>query len=71
MAGGSYRNYLYHSPEYSESLNAKKMLLIGDIISTEFGLERFHVAKGGRSSTMPDKSLGASGGSVIAVMRDE
>src|SRR5688572_3311851 len=45
MAGGSYKNYMYHSPAYSESPNAKRMLAIGDIISTEFGLKRFHVTK--------------------------
>jgi hypothetical protein len=45
MAGGSYRNYEYISPEYSKSPNAKRMLSIGDIISEEFGLARFHVAK--------------------------
>jgi hypothetical protein len=39
---GSYRNYEYTSPEYSESPNAKRMLAIGDIISDEFGLARFH-----------------------------
>jgi hypothetical protein len=59
MVGGSYRNYLYHSPEYSETPNAKKMLVIGDIISDEFGLKRFHVAKPAQSSTMPNKSLDA------------
>jgi hypothetical protein len=42
---GSYRNYEYVSPEYSESPNAKRMLAVGDIISEEFGLARFHVAK--------------------------
>jgi hypothetical protein len=42
---GSYRNFYYTSPEYSESLNARRMLAIGDIISEEFGLPRFHVAK--------------------------
>lgn len=45
MAGGSYRNYEYISPEYSEAPNAKRMLAIGDIISEEFGLARFHVAR--------------------------
>ena len=40
---GAYRNYQYNSPEYSESPNAKRMLAIGDIISDEFGLKRFHV----------------------------
>src|ERR1051326_2159311 len=44
-AGGSYRNYQYISPEYEQSPNAKRMLAIGDIISEEFGLPRFHVAK--------------------------
>jgi hypothetical protein len=44
-AGASYRNYEFISPEYSESPNAKRMLVIGDIISEEFGLPRFHVAK--------------------------
>jgi hypothetical protein len=39
---GSYRNYEYTSPEYSESPNAKRMLVIGEIISDEFGLARFH-----------------------------
>jgi len=41
----SYRNYEYISPEYSESPNATRMLAVGDIISEEFGLARFHVAK--------------------------
>jgi hypothetical protein len=45
MNNGSYRNYQYNSPEYSESPNAKRMLAIGDIISDEFGLKRFHVTK--------------------------
>jgi hypothetical protein len=45
MAGGSYRNYEYISPDYSETPNARRMLAIGDIISDEFGLARFHVAK--------------------------
>jgi hypothetical protein len=44
-AGGSYRNYQYISPEYEQSPNAKRMLAIGDIISDEFGLKRFHVTK--------------------------
>ena len=45
MAHGSYRNYQYISPDYSDTLNAKRMLAIGDIISEEFGLARFHVAR--------------------------
>ena len=45
MDSGSYRNYQYNSPEYSEAPNAKRMLDIGDIISDEFGLARFHVTK--------------------------
>jgi hypothetical protein len=45
MDSGSYRNYQYNSPEYSEAPNAKRMLAIGDIISDEFGLARFHVTK--------------------------
>ncbi len=57
MAGGSYRNYLYNSPEYSDSPNAKRMLAIGDIISDEFGLKRFHVTKPVQSSAMPNKAL--------------
>ena len=44
-AGDSYRNYQYISPEYEQSPNAKRMLAIGDIISEEFGLKRFHVTK--------------------------
>jgi hypothetical protein len=48
MDGGSYRNYQYNSPEYSESPDAKRMLAIGDIISDEFGLVRFHVTKPSR-----------------------
>jgi len=32
-------------PDYSETPNAKRMLAIGDIISEEFGLARFHVAR--------------------------
>jgi hypothetical protein len=68
MAGGSYRNYLYNSPEYSDSPNAKRMLAIGDIIADEFGLKRFHVTKPVQSSTMPNKSLDASGGTVVRIM---
>jgi len=45
MTGGSYRNYEYISPEYEQSPNAKRMLAIGDIISDEFGLPRFHVPR--------------------------
>ena len=45
MADGSYRNFEYTSPEYSESPNAKRMLAIGDIIFEEFDLGRFHVAR--------------------------
>ena len=45
MTDGSYRNYEYFSPEYSKAPNAKLMLAIGDIISEEFGLARFHVAR--------------------------
>jgi hypothetical protein len=45
MADGSYRNFEYTSPEYSESPNAKQMVAIGDIIFVEFGLPRFHVAR--------------------------
>ncbi|MEA2205217.1 MAG: hypothetical protein QOE77_1993 [Blastocatellia bacterium] len=45
MADGSYRNFEYTSPEYSESPNAKRMMAIGGIIFEEFGLPRFHVAR--------------------------
>jgi hypothetical protein len=45
MHGGSYRNYLYNSPEYSEASNAKQMAAIGNIVSGEFGLARFKVTK--------------------------
>lgn len=45
MDGGSYRDYLYNSPEYSEAPNAKRMVAIGNIVSNEFGLARFHVTK--------------------------
>ena len=44
-ANGSYRNYEYDSPEYSESPNAKRMLAVGEIIADEFGLPRFHVTR--------------------------
>jgi len=69
MDGGSYRNYQYNDPEYSESPNAKRMLTIGDIISAEFGLSRFHVTKPAQSSAMPNKSLDASGGRVLNLLR--
>jgi hypothetical protein len=45
MDSGTYRNYEYITPEYSDTPNAKRMLAIGDIISDEFGLKRFHVTK--------------------------
>jgi len=45
MDRGSYRNYLYNSPEYSEAANAKRMVAIGNIVSDEFSLARFHVTK--------------------------
>jgi len=56
MTGGSYRNYLYNSPEYSDSPTAKRMLAIGDIISDEFGLKRFHVTKPLQSMAMPNSN---------------
>jgi hypothetical protein len=45
MAGGSYRDFEFTSPESSKSPDAKLMLGIGDIISDEFGLARFHIAR--------------------------
>jgi hypothetical protein len=59
---GTYRNYIYWTPEYSDSPNAKRMLGIGDIISEEFGLKRFHVTKPVQSWAMPNKSLDRSHG---------
>jgi len=47
--GASYRSYHYVSPEYSELPAAKNMLEIGDIISNEFGLQRFKARKPGTS----------------------
>ncbi|MCM3874419.1 MAG: hypothetical protein ND895_27325 [Pyrinomonadaceae bacterium] len=41
----SYRSYHYVSPEYSELPAAKNVLEIGDIISNEFGLQRFKARK--------------------------
>ena len=57
MDSGNYRNYEYITPEYSDTPNAKRMLAIGDIISDEFGLKRFHVTKPLQSSTTLNKSL--------------
>jgi len=48
MTDGSYRNYEYISPEHEQSPNATRMLAIGDTISEEFGLTRFHVARRSR-----------------------
>jgi hypothetical protein len=47
--GASYRSYHYVSPEYSDLPAAKHMLEIGDIISNEFGLQRFKARKPGSS----------------------
>jgi hypothetical protein len=47
--GASYRSYHYVAPEYSELPSAKHMLEIGDIISNEFGLQRFKARKLGAS----------------------
>src|SRR5205823_5300489 len=54
MDSGTYRNYEYITPQYSDTSNAKRMLAIGDIISDEFGLKRFHVTKPLQSSTIPN-----------------
>jgi hypothetical protein len=48
-AGDSYRSYHYVGPEYSKLPAAKQMLRIGDIVSNEFGLQRFKVRKPGSS----------------------
>lgn len=45
--GASYRSYQYVGPEYSELPAAKQMLRIGDIISSEFDLQRFKARKPG------------------------
>ena len=47
--GASYRSYHYVAPEYSEQPAAKNMLEIGDIVSNEFGLQRFKARKPGAS----------------------
>ena len=47
--GGSYRSYHYLGPDYSELPAAKHMLQIGNIISNEFGLQRFKARKPGSS----------------------
>ena len=55
--GASYRRYHYISPEYSELPTAKSMLEIGDIISNEFGLERFKGRKPGASRIEAEQIL--------------